>query len=168
MYKSAISILTAAMLMAGVVSCNTQQSEEQVKATTTSLMSINKGMDSVFNQLKQSYETFQPIEMDRALEGMIVYIEKAADSLRSMKIEGECKELSDALIEKAGTMRKIASSEAREQVRIYKIPDSDFTDELRTQWDAISTNVDKKMADANAKISAAINVINQKRQKSAK
>ena len=144
MYKSAISILTAAMLFTGVVGCNSKQSEEQVKATTTSLMSINKGMD------------------------MIDYNEKAADSLRSMKIEGECKELSDALIEKAGTMRKIASSEAREQVRIYKIPDSDFTDELRTQWDAISTNVDKKMADANAKISAAINVINQKRQKSAK
>ncbi len=168
MYKSAISILTAAMLFAGVVGCNSKQSEEQVKATTTSLMAINNGMDSVFNQLKQSYETFQPIEMDRALDGMNAYIEKAAGDLRSMKIEGDCKVLSDAIAEKAETMRKIASTEAREQVRIYKIPDADFTDDLRKQWDNISANVDKKMSDANAKVSEAINVINQKRQKSAK
>ena len=62
-------------------------------------------------------------------------------------------------------MRSIAATEAKEQVRIYKIPDSDFTDDLRHKWDDISKRVEQKVSEANDIVSKANKEIKQNNQK---
>lgn len=160
MYK-AFKIIIAAMLATATIGCG-GRSEEQTKASAASLMAVNSGIDSVYNQLQQSYETFSATEMDRALEGFNNYLLQATKTIQDTKVGDDCKPLQDAISSKIGTMYSIASNEAKEQVRIYKIPDSDFTDDLRHQWDAISATVAKKVSDANSKVNQAIETINKK------
>lgn len=155
------------MLAAATIGCG-GRSEEQMKADAASLIAVNHNVDSVYNALKQSYETFQAAEMDRALEGFNKYLAEATKTLGGMNVGPECQPLHQLLNKKVETMRSIASNEAKEQVRIYKIPDSDFTDELRQQWDNISSAVDKKVSVANTKVNQAIETINQKSKKSGK
>ena len=167
MLKKTLKIIAVAMLATAAISCG-GRSEEQMKADAASLMAVNHNVDSVYNQLKQSYETFQAAEMDRALEGFNKYLAEATKTLGGMNVGPECQQLHQLLTKKVGTMLSIASNEAKEQVRIYKIPDSDFTDELRQQWDNISAAADKKVSEANTKVNQAIETINQKSQKSGK
>lgn len=169
--KTAIKILAAAMLATSVLGCdylNLGQNKEKTKEATQSLMTINNGVDSVYNLLVKSYETFQPEEMDRALEGFNTFLANAAKSLGEMDMPEECQQLRQSLSEKVEAMRNIASSDAKEQVRIYKIPDADFTDELRQQWDKISSSVEEKVSDFNSKVSNALDAINKKSQDSQK
>lgn len=167
MLKKTLKIIAVAMLATATIGCG-GRSEEQMKADAASLMAVNHNVDSVYNQLKQSYETFQAAEMDRALEGFNKYLVEATSTLSGMNVGPECQQLHQLLTKKVGTMLSIASNEAKEQVRIYKIPDSDFTDELRQQWDNISAAADKKVSEANTKVNQAIETINQKSQKSGK
>lgn len=167
MLKKTLKIIAVAMLATATIGCG-GRSEEQMKADAASLMAVNHNVDSVYNQLKQSYETFQAAEMDRALEGFNKYLVEATSTLSGMNVGPECQQLHQLLTQKVGTMLSIASNEAKEQVRIYKIPDSDFTDELRQQWDNISAAADKKVSEANTKVNQAIETINQKSQKSGK
>jgi hypothetical protein len=167
MLKKTFKIIAVAMLAAATIGCG-GRSEEQMKADAASLIAVNHNVDSVYNALKQSYETFQAAEMDRALEGFNKYLAEATKTLGGMNVGPECQPLHQLLNQKVETMRSIASNEAKEQVRIYKIPDSDFTDELRQQWDNISSAVDKKVSVANTKVNQAIETINQKSKKSGK
>lgn len=167
--KTAIKILAAAMLATSVVGCEyINQNSAKTKEATQSLMTINSGVDSVYNVLLKSYETFQPEEMDRALEGFNSYLEKVSKSLGDMELPEDCQQLRKSLSEKVNAMRDVASTEAKEQVRLYKIPDTDFTDELRKQWDDLSSTVEKKFTDFNSQVSQALDAINKKSQDSEK
>ncbi|MBQ1698153.1 MAG: hypothetical protein II075_09755 [Bacteroidales bacterium] len=159
MYKTAIKIAAAAMLATMVVGCGGTQ-EQQTKESAASLMTINRGLDSVFTSLKQSYETYQASEMDNALEGLNKYLTQASESLRAMDIEKDCLPLQKAISDKIEAMRNIAATDAKEQVRIYKIPDADFTEELLHQWDNISATVDKKLSSVSSIVSKAYDEIN--------
>lgn len=163
-----IAIRIAALLMVVAAACGCSSSELKTQNDTTTLSAINRNVDSVYNALKQSYETFQPAEMDRALDGFNKYLAEASLKLSEIKVEKDCQQLHDAVSSKVGVMLSVASNEAKEQVRIYKIPDSDFTAELRQQWDDISATVDKKVSAANAKVNQAIETINQKSKQSGK
>lgn len=166
MLKKALKIIAVAMIATATVSCG--GSEEQLKADAASLIAVNHNVDSVYNALKQSYETFQATEMDRALEGFNKYLAEAESALGAMNVVPDCQTLHQLLSQKVQTMRSIAANEAKEQVRIYKIPDTDFDEELRKQWDDLSAAVDKKVTDSNDKVKQAIETINQKTQKTKK
>ena len=153
MYKKIIKIFVAAVLSSAIIGCNTQSGPSEASINT--LRHLNGDLDSVFNELKSSYETFEPAKMDFALEGLNSYIDKASAELKDMKIENGCQQIHKAMLEKVETMRGIAAKDAKELVRIYKIPDSDFTPELRQQWDNISASADNKMKDVNAKVNQA-------------
>ncbi len=163
MYKTVVKIAAAAMLATMVIGCGGNQ-EQQNQASAASLMSINRGVDSAYVQLKQSYETFQAAEMDNALEGLNKYLASVSQTLGSMSVPNDCKPLQKAIADKVETLRSIAANESKEQVRIYKIPDTDFTDELRAEWDNISARVDKKVSDANSKVTDISNKIKKNQQ----
>jgi hypothetical protein len=166
MYKSTLKILAAAIMAASIQCCTPV--EEQIKASSASLMTINRGIDSVYNLLNQSYETFQASEMDNALAGLNKYLDQASQNLRDLNLSDDCKPLCKAISDKVETLRSIAATESKEQVRLYKIPDSDFSDELRRQWDNISARVDKKFTEASAKVTNANNELKKKQKKSNK
>lgn len=163
MYKKAIKTIMAAMLAAAVASCT--PAIERTKASASSLITVNNGIDSVYNQLLQSYETFSATEMDHALEGFNNYLLQATKAIQDIQADDDCKQLQDAITSKIGVMLAIASNEAKEQVRIYKIPDTDFDEELRRQWDDLSAAVERKVSESNSKVKQAIETINKKTQK---
>lgn len=166
MNKSLIKIASIAMLMASVYGCTS--SEVITAADTKTLMTINRGVDSAYNVLKQSYEVFEAAEMDNALAGLNTYLETTAQTIKAMEVSDDCKELQKAISDKVQTLQGIAATDSKEQVRIYKIPDTDFTGELRQQWDEIAARVDKKVAEADANVKKAVDVIETKQSNTKK
>ncbi|MCR5454415.1 MAG: hypothetical protein K6F33_05455 [Bacteroidales bacterium] len=151
--KTVFRIVVAAMVAFSLYGCASQSVKTQCNAD--SLMAINRGLDSVYTELKKSYDTFIPSEMDNALAGLNKYLATASQTLGSMQVVSDCMPLKDAIVKKVATMSSIATNESKEQVRIYKIPDTDFTDELRAEWDKISAQVAQKMEYANNEVAKA-------------
>jgi hypothetical protein len=150
------------MLLASIMGCTSPAVQTQNNMHT--LMNINRGIDSVYVLLQQSYDTYQATEMDNALEGLNNYLAATAQKIGSMQVDDNCKPLLEALAYKVETMRDITATESKEQVRIYKIPDTDFGDDLRKKWDDIASHVEKKITNANAKVTDECNKIKNKQQ----
>ena len=150
----------AAAVLAGLFSC--QPSKEEIKTSADAQMVINKGIDSVFSVLRESYESYHPATMDAALENLNNYLDKASLDMQKIKPLSPSRELSEAVLEKISVMKAIAKNEAVEQVRIYKLPDTSFTDELRRKWDETAKNVEQKIAEADKKVEEAYSEIQKK------
>lgn len=103
--------------------------------------------------------------MDKALEGMNAYLVEVSKILKDPNYPDDCQELKNAIVDKVIVLQQITSNESKEQVRIYKIPDSDFTEELRKQWDNIDESVTKKLENANSKVLKAKDDINNQNNK---
>ena len=161
--KKVLFIATAAISFAGLFSC--QPSKEEIKASAEAQMAINKGIDSVFTILNDSYESYHPATMDAALEGFNKYLDIAVENMRKIKPLSENQQLTEAITEKISVMKKLAKNEAVEQVRIYKLPDTSFTEELRQKWDEIAKNVGEKVLEANKKVETEYNEIQKKNNK---
>ncbi|MCQ2252127.1 MAG: hypothetical protein MJZ61_01620 [Bacteroidales bacterium] len=148
MFKKTTKIVLCAVALAGAIfAC--APSAEQIKASAGNLMAVNKQVDSVYTLLNNSYESYQPAAMDKALEDFTVFLSQSQQNIQAMEVLENTTKLREALINKIDVLQHIANSESKEQVRIYKLPDEAFTDELRTQWDGLARNVEKKVKEAD-------------------
>lgn len=119
------------------------------------LMAICRDVDSVYLVLSQSFDSYNAGVMDSALAGFNSCLASVSSRVGSLEVSDGCRDLYAAVAEKVRVFSEIGAVDSREQVRIYKIPDSDFTDELRAEWDRISAAVRGKVSKANARVSAA-------------
>ncbi|MBQ5403158.1 MAG: hypothetical protein IIU11_02145 [Bacteroidales bacterium] len=155
--KRTLALLAVSFL--GLAAC--QPSKEQIKSSVDAQLVINKGIDSVYKILENSYETYHAGTMDAALEGFSTFLNKAETDLKTIKPLTESGQLTSALEEKIAVMKSIAANQAVEQVRIYKLPDTVFTDDLRQKWDKISKQLKQKISEAQKKIDEACSQINK-------
>jgi len=163
MHRFVIKSLIAVATIVAIQGC--KPSPEQINASVGTLMAVNKGIDSAYTELHNSYQTWNPQVMDKALEGMNAYLVEVSKILKDPNYPDDCQELKNAIVDKVIVLQQITSNESKEQVRIYKIPDSDFTEELRKQWDNIDESVTKKLENANSKVLKAKDDINNQNNK---
>ena len=148
MKKITILMLTV-FAFTTIFSC--KPSEEQVKSVD-SLMVINKNIDSVYRILNEAYESYVPATLDMALENLNKYLTSAKETVQNFNSGSDVSKLQAVIIEKIDVMKSIAENESVEQVRLYKIPDTEFTTELRNKWDGIAKNVEQKINEVNKKV----------------
>lgn len=149
--------IALAAVSACAISCS--PSAEKVKSTLEVQMAVNKGVDSVYRILNNSYETYHATTMDAALENFSMYLDSSKVILESIKTVGQSDKLTDAIESKIAVMKSIAVNESVEMVRIYKIPENEFNDELRSKWDAIAKGVEQKVKESNKKVDDTYNEI---------
>ena len=143
----------SALSCACILSC--QPSQQQIKASADQQMLVNKALDSAFRVLDDSYQTYHASTMDAALEGLNSYVEKAETQMQQMESLSQNADLTKAICEKIAIIKAIAKTQAIEQVRIYKLPDTAFSDALRQRWDDLDSQVKKQLNEANSKIESA-------------
>jgi hypothetical protein len=87
-----------------------------------------------------------------ALENLNKYLTSAKETVQNFNSGSDVSKLQAVIIEKIDVMKSIAENESVEQVRLYKIPDTEFTTELRNKWDGIAKNVEQKINEVNKKV----------------
>ncbi|MCQ2250704.1 MAG: hypothetical protein MJZ66_06305 [Bacteroidales bacterium] len=133
---------------------------EKIQQQIDSAMKINHDIDSAYQVLTYSFESYVPSAMDAALDGLKTYVSEAAKRLDDL--QGDNKELEKALREKINVMAQLAQKECTEQVRLYKISEVEFTESNRNEWDNYAKQAEKKISEANAKVNKAYSKIAKK------
>jgi hypothetical protein len=151
--KTLKSLTLIAVSALGLFSCS--PTPQQIKASAEEQITVNKGLDSVLRNLDEAYQSYHAPTMDAALESLNVYLDNARIKMQQIKPLSENQKLTEAIEEKISLMKSIAQNEAVEQVRIYKLPDTSFTDDLRKKWDDLDNNVKQKVNQATQKVENA-------------
>lgn len=150
MYRHSIKIFMAIAVIFAIHAC--QPSQEQIKTSTNTVMSVNKLIDSTYLELKNAFESYDNARIDASIESLKTMLNTAQQDLENMDIPENCNDLRKAVDEKIIVMKQLADKELNEQVRIYKIDDADFTDSLREEWDRYAASTEQKIKDANNKV----------------
>lgn len=150
-----LAICAAAM---GIVACS--PSQEQIKQQVDSAMKINADIDSAYQALVFSFETYKPQLMDAALDGLRQYMNDAKARLQKAKLPSG--ELKAALGAKIDIMESLSQNECAEQVRLYKISEVEFTESNRNEWDEYAKSAEKKLSEANKNVTKSFNNISKK------
>ena len=157
--KTLKSLTLLAVSFAGLLSCQSGPTKEQIKATAEAQLLVNKELDSVYRRLDDAYQSYHPATMDAALEGLNSYLDNAQSKIQQIKPLSQNQKLTGAIEEKIAVMKSVAKNEAIEQIRIYKLPDTSFTEALRKKWDDLDNSVKQKVNQATQKVDNAYNEI---------
>ncbi|MCQ2973984.1 MAG: hypothetical protein MJ211_04165 [Bacteroidales bacterium] len=153
------SIFSAIICTIFFVSC--QPSAEQVKTSAESLNNIYKSVLEKYAELENSYELCYAETMDNALANLNSEIAKATEELNKFQMVSGCEPLFNAVKSSIEVYKSIAEKDSKEQVRMYKVPDEEFTEELRNSWDQIAKSVETRTKDANASVEKAYNEVSK-------
>jgi hypothetical protein len=163
--KTLKSLTLLAISFAGLLSCQSGPTKEEIKASAEEQLLVNKQLDSVYRILDDAYQSYHPATMDAALEGLNVYLNNAQSKMQQIKPLSQNQKLTGAIEEKIAVMKSVAQNEAIEQVRIYKLPDSVFTEDLIKKWNDLDTSVKQKLSSATKNVENAYNEIQNELKK---
>ena len=163
--KTLKSLTLLAVSFAGLLSCQSGPTKEEIKASAEEQLLVNKQLDSVYRILDDAYQSYHPATMDAALEGLNVYLNNAQSKMQQIKPLSQNQKLTGAIEEKIAVMKSVAQNEAIEQVRIYKLPDSVFTEDLIKKWNDLDTSVKQKLSSATKNVENAYNEIQNELKK---
>lgn len=143
------SIFFAAML----VSC--KPSPKEAAAFNDQIMSEQKKVVMAYDGLLETYDNYVARKMDSAL---IEFESQTVESIQKIKStvpvrEGE--ELKAAVLEYLEIYKSVAENESEELVRLYKVPENEFSPEIRALWDKKYKEVDTKLKNADKKLQEA-------------
>ena len=163
--KTLKSLTLLAISFAGLLSCQSGPTKEEIKASAEEQLLVNKQLDSVYRILDDAYQSYHAATMDAALEGLNAYLDNAQSKIQQIKPLSQNQKLTGAIEEKISVMKSVAKNEAIEQVRIYKLPDSVFTEDLIKKWNDLDTSVKQKLSQASQNVESAYNEIQNELKK---
>jgi hypothetical protein len=145
-------IYIPALLLTLLISC--KPSPKEAAAFNDRIMSEQKKVVMAYDGLLETYDSYVPRKMDSALIDFENQALESIDNVRAVVpvIEGEA--LKDAVLEYLEIYKSVAQNEAEELVRLYKVPENEFSAELHVQWENKYKEVDKKLKEADKKLQA--------------
>lgn len=151
--KYLLPSLTALMLAVLCISC--KPSAEQIMQNADSLKNMYKSVVDAHQVLAQTYETYIAADMDAAHKTLDENLKKASAAIAKIEVLEGCENLASAVKAGLEVYKTVADVDSKEQIRIYKIDDANFTDELREKWDGIARSVETKTKQADAEVDKA-------------
>ena len=93
--------------------------------------------------------------MERKFWRLDENLKKASAAIAKIEVLEGCENLANAVKAGLEVYKTVADVDSKEQIRIYKIDDANFTDELREKWDGIARSVETKTKQADAEVDKA-------------
>ena len=116
------------------------------------LMSEQKKVVVKYDELLETYDTYIPKKMDDALLNFEIQVDNSIAAITETEAILEGEKLKAAVLEYLEVYRSIAEEEAQELVRLYKVPENEFSPEMRVAWDSKYKAVDTKLKAADKKL----------------
>ena len=148
--RKLLLILSAALFL---VSCG--PSRREAADYNDRVIELQRLVIASYDALLETYDNYVPSQMDKALHAFEDQIDNSQNALNAIPVIAGGEGLKAALSEYFDTYRSLAQNESRDLVRLYKVPENEFTSDIRVQWDAIYKVCDDKAKSADKKLRAA-------------
>ncbi len=151
--KHSILAFLALIVSAIIVSCG--PSREDAANFNNMLIAQQKQVVNQYDELVKTYDTYNAEKMDNQLVAFLTQLSKAEEEVKAMPNFDGADQLKKAFLDYIEQNRSVAENEVRELIRIYKIPEEEFTTELHNSWNDTYTKGDNKIKTAESKFMAA-------------
>jgi len=118
------------------------------------LMSEQKKVIIKYDELLETYDTYVAKKMDAALLEFQEQVDNSIATIKTIPAIKEGENLKDAILEYLAVYKGVAEDESQELVRLYKVPENEFSPEMRVTWDSKYKAVDTKLKEADKKLQA--------------
>lgn len=149
MFKRIMPFAAAAVLLS---SCGTTPKE--AASFNDKLMLEQKNVVMKYDALLETYDTYVPAKMDDALLEFQSQVESAIYQVKNIDPVSGGSALHETMLNYLETYHTVAVDDAVELVRLYKVPENEFTSEMRSQWDLKYKDVDSRLKSADAALKA--------------
>ncbi|MCQ2973985.1 MAG: hypothetical protein MJ211_04170 [Bacteroidales bacterium] len=105
-----------------------------------------------YDALLETYDTYVASKMDDALIEFEEQIDLSEKAVKAIPIIESAEYYTAEILNYFEVYKSIAENESRELVRLYKVPENEFSSEMRVQWDALYKQSDDKAKAADKKL----------------
>ena len=119
------------------------------------LMAEQKAVLEKYDAFKESFDTYLPEKMDNSKAELIAQLKKSQQIVENTDAIAGGENLKQATADYIATCLDVATQEGVELVRIYKVPENEFTEQLRDEFDGIMRNAETKVLEAHKKLNDA-------------
>jgi len=134
---------TLVFMLILTISCGPNRDE--AAEYNNNLLKHQKQIAEKVEALMIAFENYIPQEMDAAHTNLLKQINESVESVTSATELKGSEEFKKATLDLFNTYLSVAESEYREMIRIYKIPENEFTQDARNQWDELYKVSDDKI-----------------------
>ncbi|MBR4324034.1 MAG: hypothetical protein IKP73_00750 [Bacteroidales bacterium] len=145
--------LTVALLLtvfAAIMSC--KPTPKVAGDFNDQLMREQKAVVLKYDELLETFDTYVAAKMDAALIALSSQIESSKDNVNSIITIDGGDALKDEVLNYLSVFENVTADDLEYLVRLYKVPENEFTPEIRIQWDTRYKDVDTRIKDASARL----------------
>lgn len=129
-----------------IISC--RPTSKQAGAFNDRLMAQQKAVVLKYDELLETFDTYVPEKMDAALLALSSQIEDSRREVNNVELMEGGENLRNEVLNYLSVLDNAASSDFEYLVRLYKVPENEFTPEIRIDWENRYKEVDTRIKDA--------------------
>jgi len=144
-----VKIITMALslIMAmTIISC--RPISRQAGTFNDGLMEQQKAVVLKYDELLETFDTYVPEKMDAALLAFTTQIEESRNEINRIEVIEGGENLKNEVLNYLSVLDNAATSDFEYLVRLYKVPENEFTPEIRIDWEARYKEVDSRIKEA--------------------
>ena len=147
MTNEKIIVMALSMIMAmTLISC--RPTSKQAGEFNDKLMAQQKAVVLKYDALLETFDKYVPEKMDAALLALSSQIADSKDEINRVEtIEGG-ENLKNEVLNYLSVLDNAATSDFEYLVRLYKVPENEFTPEVRIDWEARYKEADTRIKEA--------------------
>lgn len=144
--KNVITMALSLIMAMTIISC--RPTSKQAGAFNDRLMAQQKAVVLKYDELLETFDTYVPEKMDAALLALSSQIEDSRREVNNVELMEGGENLRNEVLNYLSVLDNAASSDFEYLVRLYKVPENEFTPEIRIDWENRYKEVDTRIKDA--------------------
>lgn len=114
------------------------------------LMEQQRAVVVSYDRLLETFDTYVPKKMDGAFAALVEQLAASRAVVEGVVPVSGGEALKDEVLRYFAVMEDAADNDIEYLVRVYKLPENEFTAEVRQQWDSKYKDVDRRIKEAAA------------------
>ena len=152
--KNAKIITMALSLIMAMTLWSCRPTSKQAGAFNDRLMEQQKAVVLKYDELLETFDTYVPEKMDAALLALTTQIDESKAEVNKIETMPGGELLKAEVLNYLSVLDNAAATDFEYLVRLYKMPENEFTPEVRISWDTRYKDTDTRIKDAANQLKA--------------
>lgn len=148
MKNAKIYLATALSLIIATILMSCKPTPKQAGEFNDQLMAQQKAAVLKYDALLETFDTYVPEKMDAALVALSTQIEDSRSEVNQLQMIEGGEALKNEVLNYLSVLDNAAATDFEKLVRLYKVPENEFTPEIRIEWERIYKEADSRIKEA--------------------
>jgi len=149
-YAKVITMALSLIVATTLTAC--RPTSKQAGAFNDRLMEQQKAVVLKYDKLLETFDTYVPEKMDAALLALSSQIADSKAEVSSVEMIEGGEALRDEVLSYLSVLDNAVSTDFEHLVRLYKMPENEFTAKIRIEWDSRYKEADSRIKEAAARL----------------